>query len=221
MNDPITQELIHADIDGELNGAQRAQLARALLSDPEARALHHDLKRLSASLDALPVLEPPPELMTGVLAALPLPARGRARPAWVEHRWRYAALLAGVLAAGTLVFETVHGPGSDTAEMTGTLAAGSTILDSAVLPPGGELSGRVALYRDRAGFALRFQLAGPGPVNALISSGGHALEVKDLAATAGGPDRTVPLPTLTSGQEIDVALTAGGRGAGRLSLRVP
>ena len=221
MNDPVTQELIHADIDGELDGAQRAQLARALLSDPEARALHNDLKRLSASLEALPVLEPPPDLMKGVLAALPQPTRGRARPAWVEHRWRYAALLAGVLAAGTLVFETVHGPGSDTAEMTGTLAAGSTILDTAVLPPGGELAGRVALYRDGGGFALRFQLAGPGPVNASISSGGQTLEVEDLAAAAGRPDRTVPLMTLASGQEIEVALTMGGREAGRLSLKVP
>jgi len=222
MNDPATQELIHADIDGELNGAQRAQLARALLSDPEARALHDDLKRLSASLDVLPVVEPPPDLMTNILSALPQPTAGRARPAWwVEHRWRYAALVAGVLAAGTLVFETVHGPGSDSAEMTGTLATGSAILDAAALPPGGELSGRVVLYRDGTGLGLRFQLAGPGPVNASISSGGQTLQVNDLAAAADPPERTVPLRKLASGQEIKVALRLGGRPAGDLSLRVP
>lgn len=221
MNDPATQELIHADIDGELNGAQRAELARTLLSDPEARALHDDLKRLSASLDALPVVEPPADLMANILSALPLPTPGRMRPAWIEHRWRYAALVAGVLAGGTLVFETVHGPGSDTAEMTGTLAAGSAVLDTATLPPGGELSGRVVLYRDGAALKLRFQLSGASRVNASISSGRHTLEVKDLAATADQPDQTVPLTNLTSGPEIDVALTVADRDAGHLSLRVP
>jgi len=31
--------LIHAEIDGELDGSQRAELSRRLLADPEARAL--------------------------------------------------------------------------------------------------------------------------------------------------------------------------------------
>lgn len=221
MNDPITQELIQADIDGELDGPQRAQLARVLLADPEARALHDDLKRLNAALDALPSAEPPPGLVASVLAALPQPAVQRARPAWVEHRWRYAALVAGVLAAGTLVFETVHGPGPDTSEMTGTLAATSTILDSAALPPGGEPSGQVLLYRDGAGCGLRFQLAASAAVDASISSGGQTLEVRNLAAGAGRLDRTVPLAALTSGQNVDVVLTMGGRRVGHLSLRAP
>lgn len=221
MNDPATQELIQADIDGELDGARRAQLARALLADPEARALHDDLKRLSAAFDALPSAEPPPGLAESILAALPQQGSVRAHPGWVEHRWRYAALVAGVLAAGTLVFETVHGPGPDTAEMTGTLAATSTILDTAALPAGAEVSGRVDLYRDGAGFGLRFHLDASGPVDALISSGGPTFRVRDLTAAGSRIDRTVPLTGPISGQEIDVALTMDGRRVGRLSLRAP
>jgi hypothetical protein len=221
MNDPARLELIHADVDGELDGAQRAELARILLADPDARTLHDDLRRVSAALDALPAVEPPRELLPGILAALPAQPPARARPAWVEHRWRYAALLAGVIAAGAIVFQTGRGPGSDTGEMSGTLAAGPMILDTATLPPGGELSGRVILYRDTAGFGLRFQLEASGPVNASISSGGRTLEVRDLRAGAGRPTRTVPLPTLTPGQEVDVVLTMGGRGATHVSLRAP
>lgn len=221
MNDPAQLELIQAHIDGELDGAQRAELARILLTDPHARTLRDDLGRLCAALDALPAVEPPRELLPGILAALPELPPVRARLPWVEHRWRYAALLAGVIAAGAIVFQTARGPGPDSAEMSGTLAAGLMILDTATLPPGGELSGRIILYRDTAGFGLRFQLDASGPVNASITSGGHTLEVRDLRAGTGRPTRIVPLPTLTPGQEVDVVLTMSGRGAGHVSLRAP
>ena len=46
--------LIHAEIDGELDAANRAELARHLLADPNARTLREDLRRLCTELDALP-----------------------------------------------------------------------------------------------------------------------------------------------------------------------
>ena len=39
------QELIQADLDGELSVAERAELARLLLQDPEARRLHAEFRR--------------------------------------------------------------------------------------------------------------------------------------------------------------------------------
>ena len=39
-------ELIHAEIDGVLDERQRAELARRLLADPEARAVREELREL-------------------------------------------------------------------------------------------------------------------------------------------------------------------------------
>ena len=39
-------ELIHAELDGELNAEQRAELSRLLLANPEARAFRDQLERV-------------------------------------------------------------------------------------------------------------------------------------------------------------------------------
>ena len=44
-NENQLQELIQADLDGELSVTERAELARLLLQDPEARRLQNDFRR--------------------------------------------------------------------------------------------------------------------------------------------------------------------------------
>lgn len=62
MVDPGRLALIHEEIDGELDAAGRAELARWLLADPEGHALRDDLRRLCTALDSVPAVEPPAQL---------------------------------------------------------------------------------------------------------------------------------------------------------------
>src|SRR5262249_33838372 len=110
MADVELINLINAEIDGELEAPQRAELARRLLADPEARALREDLLRVRTMLDAVAEVEPPPELRANVLRGLPAADARGSRASWVAARWRYGALAAGVMAAAVLVYETVDGP---------------------------------------------------------------------------------------------------------------
>ena len=63
------QELIQADLDGELSVAERAELARLLLQDPEARRLHGEFRQTDQLLRDIPAAEPPPGLRAAILAA--------------------------------------------------------------------------------------------------------------------------------------------------------
>jgi len=226
MTDPRLNELIQAEIDGELDAQQRAELARRLLADPAARAERDDLRRVCTALDAIPQLEPPPDLRDKVLAALPhsrpltRTARVAARDAWVStHRWRYAALLAGVAAAGTIVFQTVRSPGPAGTEAAGTMVTG--VLDRAQLE--GPVSGTVALYRDGTGLGLRFDLAASGPVKVVIVNDGQTVGLEEAAdANTVGLHRTIPLSGITAhGQSLGLTFLVEGRPAGRAQLRVP
>src|SRR5712671_3960893 len=151
--------LIHADIDGELDGRQRSELARYLLADPEAKALREDLRRLCTELDALKDVDPPQGLRQSILDALPQSNPPRVRSWWSAPRLRYAALIAGVLAAGTVVYETLDGPRPATSDVAGTMATADTPTTVDTVRLGnGAVAGRVSLYRDRAGLGLEFEL---------------------------------------------------------------
>ena len=219
--------LIHAEIDGELDGSQRAELSRRLLADPEARALREDLRRLCGALDAMGEIEPPPELRAGILAALPAAAaRGPAaapRQPWASaHRWRYAAVLAGALAAGTVLFVTVEGPRPATSDTAGTMAAAraATTLDTVSLA-NGPIAGRVSLYRDASGLGLKFELATSAPVDVLVASGGYTIRIKDLGgkAATGEPGTTVALPGFkATGQAVNLTFLVAGREVANATL---
>jgi hypothetical protein len=215
--------LIHAELDGQLDGSQRAELARRLLADPEARAAREELLRLRALLESVEEVEPPGDLRARVLQSLPAPASPASRFRWPAQRWRYAALVAGVVGAGTLVYETVS-PGTGSNEVVGTIAArrAQPALDAVVLNSG-PVTGRVSLYRDGDGLGLSFDLVASAPVDVLIASGGQTLRVNDLGrngtadlrtsvalpGSGGDGSRVVNLTFLMSGHEVShVRLTA-------------
>jgi hypothetical protein len=226
MVDSTRLALIHADIDGELEDRQRAELARCLLADPEARALHEELGRLCSALDATPQVEPPSQLAANVLAALPHSNTPMAlsRPSWAQPRWRYAALIAGVVAAAAVLFETVKAPEPATTDGAGTMAApGIPAIVDTVRLERGPVSGRVSLYRDRAGLGLALDLVAEAPVDVLIASSGRTLRIRGLRrAVAAGPPTLVPLPGVAmAGQMVNVIFQVGGREVGRATLRAP
>jgi hypothetical protein len=224
MTDSGHLALIHAEIDGELDGQQRGELARYLLTDPQARALREDLRRLCTALDALEDVDPPQQLQQRILDGLPQSTPSRARSWWPAPRLRYAALIAGVLAVGTIVYETADGPRPAKSDVAGTMAAADapTTVDTVRLG-NGAVAGRVSLYRDRAGLGLKFELVASAPVDVLVASDGHALRVNGLGMRngPGGPRTAVALPGFRMGQTVDVTFLMAGRQVGRATLRAP
>ena len=224
MADSERLALIHAEIDGELEGRQRAELARALLADPEVQALREDLRRVCAALDALEEVDPPQELSRSILDALPQSSPSRARSWWSGPRLRYAAVIAAVLAMGAILYETVESPRPAAGDVAGTMAAAGapTTLDTAQLSSE-VVSGRVSLYRDRAGLGLQFELVASAPVDVLVASDGHTLRVNGLDTREGtGSPTAVPLPGFGRGAEtVEVTFVMAGLEVSRATLRAP
>jgi anti-sigma factor RsiW len=214
--------LINAEIDGELDAAQRADLARCLLADPQARALREDYRRLAALLDGMKAVEPPAELRERAFAALP--QSQLKRPRLLSSAWRLAAVLAGVVAAGAVVFEAVKAPTPGSSDLSGTIAAQTATMIDTVSLGEDAVSGRVSLYRDRAELALKFELVTSSAVDVLVASGGHSLRFNGLR----GPDKSgispgamVRLPPgfYVNGQPVDLTFLMGERAVGKATLR--
>ncbi len=97
------QDLIQADLDGELSVAERAELARLLLKDPEARRLQGELRKTDQLLRDIAAAEPPTGLRGAILAAAGQSARpgnpGRAQVNWPAYRVA-AAIVGGLLIVG-------------------------------------------------------------------------------------------------------------------------
>jgi hypothetical protein len=219
MADPRQLALIHAEIDGELDAAQRAELARSLLEDPDLRRLRDDLHRLCRALDQLKPVEPPPEIGRYALAAMP---RTRRSQSW-SPLWRYAAIFVGLLLAGSLLYETVTGPTPSRSEVAGTiaLAPAATLIDAVQLGDG-PVSGRISLYRDREMLALRFDVTAAPGVDAHITSEGRMIRITDIGREAAGVRRVVALPGVPMhGQSVNVMLVSGGRALRAVVLRAP
>jgi len=82
VTDDERMVLIHAELDGDLSSEQRADLARLLLADPQARALRDEFRSVCSRLDAVGQVEPPPQFKDSILNRLP------SRPAATTYRVR-------------------------------------------------------------------------------------------------------------------------------------
>src|SRR2546430_13856230 len=116
---------------------------------------------------------------------------------------RYAALIAGVLAAGTVVYESLHGLRPSPSDVAGTMAPADapTTVDTVRLDDG-VVSGRVSLYRGRGGRGLEFELAARPPAVAVCARDGQTAPVH-------GVGRPVPP---RQGQHGPLSGTRPGRG---------
>ena len=225
MVNPTHLALIHAEIDGELDERQRAALSRLLLADPATRALRDEMRRICKALDSVSEVEPPAQLRADILAALPQMQARKSRVAWPMPRWRYAAVLAGVLIVGTVVFRVMGSQGPAASEMAGTLAAprAPVTVDMVQLSPG-PVSGRVSLIRDGGRLSLALELVANAPVDVLVANEGHSFRVSGLGPQMGpgaGPT-TIALPRFGSdGQPVSLTFLMGDHEVGRAVLKEP
>ncbi|HEV2230501.1 MAG TPA: hypothetical protein VGR86_16260 [Steroidobacteraceae bacterium] len=227
MTDEERTALIHAELDGDLGGEQRADLARLLLADPQVRVLRDQLQGLCSRLDALGQAEPPPELKDSILERLPSVPIASVAPGYRGAsfgRWRLAAMVAGLLTAGTIVYETMQVPAPAGRETAGTMAADTlTAVDSVALDSG-PVTGRATLYRDKNGLALGLEVTAAEPVDVLIATGSHPFRINGLASSnpAGSARQTVALPGVSMrGQPIELSFLIGERTVSRATLRAP
>ena len=225
MTDDERMTLIHAELDGDLSSEQRADLARLLLADPPTRALRDDLRGLCGRLDAVGQVEPPPQLKDSILKRLPpsVPVVTTYRTTSLG-RWRLAAMVAGLLITGTIVYETVQGPAPGSRETAGTMAADALTTVDSVVVGNGPFAGRASLYRDKGGLAIGLEVTSTEPVDALIKTAGHSFRINGLGNSrpAGSTRRTVTLPGVRmQGQDIELSFVIGERTVSRATLHAP
>ena len=224
MTDDERMALIHAELDGDLSSEQRADLARLLLADPQMRALRDELKGLCSRLDAVGQVEPPPQLKDSILNRLPSIPVATTHRRVSFGRWRLAAMVAGLLMAGTIVYETVQGPAPGSRETAGTMAADApTTVDSVALGSG-PVTGRATLVRYKSGLSVGLEVSAAEPVDVLIATGGRSFRINGLGSSnpAGNARQAIALPGVRmQGQEIELSFLIGERAVSRATLHAP
>ncbi len=238
MMDARHFELLHAELDGELDAAGRAELARCLSENTEMAQWHQDLKQLTASLDGLERVAPPASLAADILAALPPPSvrQGqttvvRLTPAGLRRAvpggwpvWAMAASLAGLAFAGSMLLPVDSASLSDSSQLAGTLVKAERSvgqLDSVALDFAG-LQGRVATYQTAAGVSLDFAVTARAAVQIRVHHAGGELLVDHLAKTTGYQHFTVHLPGSAAGEgAVRLQFLVNGQELGTASLKGP
>jgi anti-sigma factor RsiW len=102
-------ELLHRAVDGEANEAESSALEARLAREPELAAAHRALLGVGRTLSEVGLVDPPPDLVTGVMRRLrpqtPSPSPAGWLTGWAVRRpvLALASTLALGLAAGVLV----------------------------------------------------------------------------------------------------------------------
>ena len=197
MIDQKHLELIQADIDGELAEHDRAELARLLLANPDARAVHADLKRLCATLARVEPVEPPPALRASILDAVRL-AEGTAPPA-IRRGWlgspqtlRFAAALAGGALLSVLAFQIGLDRRStvDVSQVAGTMASHESVpvsgpVDTVELALA-QVSGSASLFQTQGARIVEFDLQARQPIEVLVVHDGQESRLSGIGQSGSG-----------------------------------
>jgi anti-sigma factor RsiW len=219
------ESLIHAQLDGELSAAERAELARELLQDADARRLHDDLARTDRLLREVPAADPPAGLREAILAGTARtapPGRVAARPAFGSAYRIAAAFLGGLLIVG-LAYVVSDGRGPAT-ELQGSLGAAGT---SVSLRSEG-VAVDASLRRDGDTQRLEIRASAPRPCEVAVQFDPAATTFAgDAASTAADGEVIVRLPAgrqatvleFSGAAPLSLELRADGRTLG--SARLP
>jgi len=224
VTDDERMALIHAELDGDLTGQQRAELAQLLLADPQMRRLRDELQGVSRHLDAVGQVDPPSQLKVSIFDRLPSVPVATANHKASFGGWRLAAMVAGLLTVGTIVYQTTQGPAPSTRETVGTMAADALTTVDSVVVGNGPVTGRATLYRDKTGLAVGLEVSAAEPVDVLIATGGHSFRINSLGSSdpARSTRQTIALPgARMQGQAVELSFLIGERTVSRATLHAP
>ncbi len=213
------QALIQADLDGELSVTERADLARRLLQDPQARRLHDEFRRTDQLLRDIGSVEPPHGMRETILQGHSMHR---------QHGWpgyRVAALVLGGLLIGGLSYLLMDADVPRT-NLQGSFGAGVGPDTSGSIAPQDYLSMRaegaeVGATLQRNGQWLRLELnlstTIPSEVIARIDPATTAF-VGDPRDAQLDPESGLATVQLASGSRVFV-LDFSGAGPIQLQLR--
>jgi anti-sigma factor RsiW len=178
-------ELIHAEIDGEITGPQKAELGRLMLADPALRELRAGLRRTCDALDALPLETPPADLRASIMESLAaLPPRCEDRDVRPRARFgrplllRYAAAFAGGLIVSALAFQFgLRHETLDAGDLAGTIA-GVTVDPSRLELRLDEVQGTIRLEGSRAAPVVVSKLRSSRPVQVIARLEGEEVRLE-------------------------------------------
>ncbi len=186
-------ELINADIDGEIQPAEKAALEAFLAKNAAGRALHEELQSLCSTLDAEKLLEPPTHLKHVVMNSLPKSAPVAETPgsgakaqgdgAKAQGDWRslfsipalrYATVFATGVVMTILIVESGQIQQSAFNDVTGLVG---TMSESGETAPGvasltinkAEIAGTVTLRRADPILIIDFDVSTNGPIDIVAS----------------------------------------------------
>ena len=189
------EELIQLDLDGRATHEERLAIAEALEHDPEARAIHAEMREVHLILDRRPKVDPPEDLRrriaTDVHRLSPRPAEASVRglasaPRRHQRVMRFTLAAAATLALAVLLVPTLVRD-TDSNQMRGTMAPPSAAENEkeVILLAGNGIDGVVAAAWEGAELVLRPELRSPGagrlevgfdPGQLMVLSGGSSVD---------------------------------------------
>lgn len=185
-----TLHLINAELDGELEPGERAELDAILETSADARAMKAELQKLGNLLGAVPQEVPPEGLRTQILDQLAGPER-KASFSLSGLFSSFQPATAGVaFAAGLLATVAVYewAPGSatsvDTTRMVGTMMAGNETgqvqpLDSLSFDESG-VAGEIGLLKSHGMLLLEINIQSAAPSEIEVALGEAGLRFGGL-----------------------------------------
>jgi len=192
--------LLHAELDGELGPADRAELESLLESQPELHQERLELARLAQVIARVPELDPPPGLAARIASQVSLPAPQRPRRTfsdWFQPRnaLPFATFAAGIaVAAGAfwiLQFEPLPG---DNGELVGSILREPTRvqlqLQDQLRQVAPRIDGEVTMVTPPSGGRrfLEFELNSSTPVDISIDLAASGLDFEGFAQREAGVD---------------------------------
>jgi len=184
--------LLNSYIDGEISKTEKDELDQLLITSPEVRDLHDELRTVTRLLDEVPVLDPPEYLQDAIERQVRLPVQAHTdsrKPGfwgngWLSTNWLRTGF---ALAAGVVLTVGVYEMGSepitarDNTSMVGTIAKRGPVDQSGVLLDSiqlktAKLNGLVELHNKNDLFTLDLQLNSGEFTEVVIDFGDRGLE---------------------------------------------
>lgn len=191
--DEKTIELIHANIDGELQPNEKAELEAFLATSEAGRALDTELRELASLLDTQELLDPPPHVRHVVMNSLPksTPEPEAKAPGFLHSLFAVPALrYAATFAAGVVMTVAIVDSGQIQQgafdDVTGLVG---TISDAENMGPGvftetihkSDVAGTVTLRRADPILIIDFDLSTNGPIDIVATYNDRAVWFKGFA----------------------------------------
>ena len=203
--EPKYVELMNADLDGEISGAERIDLQEYLESNPEAAAYRADLAALCGELDEMGQMDPPPHLKYTILDSLKKaqPAT-ETRPAsgfdWqqifatpvLRHSVTFAAgafLTFALISSNQLSDQAFDDVTGLVGTMSESAPAGSG--QNSIRLTSSELAGMVRVHLAGSLNVVDFNLTADGPVEIVAEFSDHDLWFKGFAQLENDNTRIV------------------------------